>query len=524
VRLWEVATGREVRTLKGHSVSFSPDGRFLATGMATGSGDKTVKTVTFWEVATGREVRKLEGLSSVTFSPDGRLIASGGGTVTLWDQKRGALLTTLAAVGSEGDYIAWTPEGYFVATPATEQLVALRIGDEVQPLGKHRDRFYRPDLVAKKLAIQPVEVRGPKVDLEAIGKREQELAEAEAAKREQWLKAEQLADGVSREEVLALCDEALDVADGIYDPRWKGRVLVELANEFAKVDKKRANAAFDRALATVNRVLQEADRMTDHTKVGALISVLPQLAKLDRDRALAAFDRALEVANGIKGGQGGDMVPGGSFIKAQVLAKIAGELAKVDRARALRVFDDALEEVEPIRNRHTKAAALSTIVTEMAKVDFDRALKVAEGLTDPGEKAFVLAHVARELAKVDRKRALTLFDRAIREAIPGHSPTVLSAIARELVHVDVERALRVAEGIQGGSPGSPHGFVKNHELLVSIAREGANLSAERALAVAERMLEVTEQMTDPRNKAWKAALAGVLGLVSTERGRSGHLR
>jgi WD40 repeat protein len=73
IKLWEVASGREVRTLSGHtwdvtSVAFSPDGRLLASG----SYDNTIK---LWDVASGREVRTLsghtEGVTSVAFSPDG---------------------------------------------------------------------------------------------------------------------------------------------------------------------------------------------------------------------------------------------------------------------------------------------------------------------------------------------------------------------------------------------------------------------------------------------------------------------
>ncbi len=91
VKLWEVATGQELRTLTGHTdyvlcVAFSPDGRSLASG----SYDKTMK---LWEVATGQELRTLAGhagwVSSVAFSPDGRYLASGSfdTTINLWRRK-----------------------------------------------------------------------------------------------------------------------------------------------------------------------------------------------------------------------------------------------------------------------------------------------------------------------------------------------------------------------------------------------------------------------------------------------------
>jgi WD40 repeat protein len=65
-------------------VAFSPDGQFLASG----SWDTTIK---LWEVASGREVRTLTGhtgwVLSVAFSPDGQFLASGSGdkTIKLWD-------------------------------------------------------------------------------------------------------------------------------------------------------------------------------------------------------------------------------------------------------------------------------------------------------------------------------------------------------------------------------------------------------------------------------------------------------
>jgi len=56
--LWDVASGREVRTLSGHtddvnSVAFAPDGRTLASG----SFDDTIK---LWDVASGQLIRSPE--------------------------------------------------------------------------------------------------------------------------------------------------------------------------------------------------------------------------------------------------------------------------------------------------------------------------------------------------------------------------------------------------------------------------------------------------------------------------------
>ncbi len=80
IKIWDVGSGRELRTLRGHgagvaALSFSGDGALLVSG----GNDRTVRV---WEVAAGRELALLKGqpasIKAVAFHPGGRLIALGG--------------------------------------------------------------------------------------------------------------------------------------------------------------------------------------------------------------------------------------------------------------------------------------------------------------------------------------------------------------------------------------------------------------------------------------------------------------
>ena len=89
IKLWDVAAGKELRTLKDHSdavygLSFSPDGRWLASAAA----DRAVKV---WEVATGKRRYTLgeatDWLYAVAWSPDGRHLAAAGvdRSIRIWE-------------------------------------------------------------------------------------------------------------------------------------------------------------------------------------------------------------------------------------------------------------------------------------------------------------------------------------------------------------------------------------------------------------------------------------------------------
>src|SRR5262249_59220116 len=78
IRLWDPATGKELREQPGHRdgvqfVAFSPDGRRLATA----TSDRTVR---LWNTTTGEEVQRINGpdgeLRPRGFSADDRSLAT----------------------------------------------------------------------------------------------------------------------------------------------------------------------------------------------------------------------------------------------------------------------------------------------------------------------------------------------------------------------------------------------------------------------------------------------------------------
>ncbi len=147
IKLWNVETGKEIRTLKGHdgyvlSVNFSPDGKTLVSG----SDDNTIK---LWNVETGKEIRTLKGhdssVLSVNFSPDGKTLVSGSWqTVKLWNVETGQEIRTLKGHDNRVKSVNFSPDGKTLVSGSwqTVKLWNVETGEEIRTLKGHDNWVY----------------------------------------------------------------------------------------------------------------------------------------------------------------------------------------------------------------------------------------------------------------------------------------------------------------------------------------------------------------------------------------------
>lgn len=131
IKLWEIATGREIRTLRRHAglvntVAFSPDGKRALSGSINNSaiGGNTLK---LWDLESGREIRNFEGappgVTAVTFSADGEYALSAGldGLLRMWDLASGDEIRTFRGHKAEVWALALSPSGLYVVSGSKDK-------------------------------------------------------------------------------------------------------------------------------------------------------------------------------------------------------------------------------------------------------------------------------------------------------------------------------------------------------------------------------------------------------------------
>lgn len=135
VRLWEIATGKCVKTFEGHSkgvrtVAFSPDGEYVISG----SLDETIR---FWKVHEESEGVVLKGFSpqrswipcakSAVFSPNGKqiLVPYIEEIIRIWDANTLQCLDSLWEHRLAVNYAQYSPNGKYIASASDD--ITIRI-------------------------------------------------------------------------------------------------------------------------------------------------------------------------------------------------------------------------------------------------------------------------------------------------------------------------------------------------------------------------------------------------------------
>jgi hypothetical protein len=149
VILWDPATGKEQRRLRGHQgqIGSAGSGAFSADGkrLVTGGWDATVRT---WDVATGKELGRFQDgnrvILAAALSPDGKTLASAASAesfIRLRDAVSGKELRRIEVAACYVCGLEFSPDGRTLALAGVDgsvRLVELVTGKERRCLRGHQ--------------------------------------------------------------------------------------------------------------------------------------------------------------------------------------------------------------------------------------------------------------------------------------------------------------------------------------------------------------------------------------------------
>ncbi|GAK50003.1 serine/threonine protein kinase with WD40 repeats [Candidatus Moduliflexus flocculans] len=123
LRLWDIRTGESLQEFRGHtnpvkSAAVTPDGQYLFS-----CGGESVRV---WEVLTGKYLKRLAGkdrISVLAVSPDGQKIFAGcqDGLIRIYSWPLGRLLHSFSGHGSVVTMLAVSPDGRFVVSSSSDK-------------------------------------------------------------------------------------------------------------------------------------------------------------------------------------------------------------------------------------------------------------------------------------------------------------------------------------------------------------------------------------------------------------------
>lgn len=161
-----------VTGLDHRSFTLTPDGKSVISGGSNGF-------LTSYDPRTGKVLHDFIGhtgdVYALAVSPDGQRLVSGSldQTLRLWDIANGKLLLSLF-YGTDNEWVAWTPEGFYDASPKGDQYVGWRVNRgadkaaDFYTVSQFRRYLYRPDIVRDTLAMGSSEQAIQKAGMEQI--------------------------------------------------------------------------------------------------------------------------------------------------------------------------------------------------------------------------------------------------------------------------------------------------------------------------------------------------------------------
>ena len=146
VCLWDIELDRLIKTYKTQpvegipkyimSIAFSPNNSYIVTGSYDG-------VLRVWNLSTGSLLRQLKGhtrvIRSVTYSTDGRYIASGSydGTVRLWNAHTGEQVRVFSGIASSTESVHFSPDDRLIIAGGIDGIVQLWDVTTGKQMGKY---------------------------------------------------------------------------------------------------------------------------------------------------------------------------------------------------------------------------------------------------------------------------------------------------------------------------------------------------------------------------------------------------
>jgi WD40 repeat protein len=142
LNVWEVATGRELHTWDLFdpvgAVAFSRDGRYALYAnivpLIETMRDRSGPIIKLMEIGTGKELRTLKGQSTlfpllfaIALAPDRRTALSAGSAVKLWDIAAGKEVRTFTESSGDLNFmsVAYSPDGRTALSGGTDNILKL---------------------------------------------------------------------------------------------------------------------------------------------------------------------------------------------------------------------------------------------------------------------------------------------------------------------------------------------------------------------------------------------------------------